>query len=414
MSATRAIFVSSNFPSRREAERGSYNLSQLRALRSGGLSFEVLASRAWFPVVRGRFAAGRTAASEEIEGFSTFFPRVLYLPLSRGAVNGWLYAQSLRRLLVRRVLSFEPGFLWSSFAFPDGVGLGRLAAELGLPHVMTVVGSDLNLNLGRPARRAALTRCVMNARLVLAKSRALSDSLIALGVPPEKVVVDYNGVDTRVFRPGVRAEACLRVGAAVAPRRILFVGSLVPVKNVPVLLGAFDRLVRRSNGTPLELVLVGDGFLHPSLLREVGQRGLGGAVRFLGVRPHGDIATWLAASDVLCLPSRAEGVPNVVLEALAGGRPVVASAVGGIPEVHPGAVAGALVPPDDEEALAAALGATLAREWDPRALSRLVEGFSWTANARRVIDRLAAAGLVEGDQAGALGAPHPPEPALER
>jgi glycosyltransferase involved in cell wall biosynthesis len=177
---------------------------------------------------------------------------------------------------------------------------------------------------------------------------------------------------------------------------VLFVGSLVPVKNVPVLVGAFDRL-RRQMSEPVELAIVGGGFLASSVRRELDRRGLGGTVRMVGPRAPAEVAAWLGASDVLCLPSRSEGVPNVVLEALACGRPVVASAVGGIPEVHPGAEAGDLVRPGDEEALAQALRSALSREWQPAELSRLVKDFTWEANARRVVGCFEAAGLVGED-----------------
>jgi glycosyltransferase involved in cell wall biosynthesis len=318
--------------------------------------------------------------------------------MSRGPINGWLFSLSLRRRLVRLCRALEPRFLWSSFAFPDGVGVGRIARQLGIPHVVSIVGSDLNANLGRPGRMAAIEGTLREARVVLAKSRALRESLLERGVPGERVFVDYNGVDARVFHPVPRAGACVELGVPAGAKRVLFVGSLVPVKNVPVLVGAFDRL-RRQMSEPVELAIVGGGFLASSVRRELDRRGLGGTVRMVGPRAPAEVAAWLGASDVLCLPSRSEGVPNVVLEALACGRPVVASAVGGIPEVHPGAEAGDLVRPGDEEALAQALRSALSREWQPAELSRLVKDFTWEANARRVVGWFEAAGLVGEDLA---------------
>jgi glycosyltransferase involved in cell wall biosynthesis len=131
------------------------------------------------------------------------------------------------------------------------------------------------------------------------------------------------------------------------------------------------------------------------LEREVAARGLGAHVRFEGERSHDDVARWMAASDLLCLPSRAEGVPNVVLEAFASGRPVVASAVGGIPEIHPGEAGGGLVPAGDEAALADSLGDALERRWDPARLTELVADFTWENNARTLRDRFADAGLLD-------------------
>ena len=392
MPSTRAVFVSANFPSSHESAIASYDLNQLLAMHARGGRFEVLAARPRFPFVRSPFAQGRDEDGTPVQGMRVFFPWVLYLPRSQSALNARLYAASISGPLRRRCAAFGPRFLWSSFVFPDGVAVGRLARRLRLPHVVTVVGSDLNWNLHRPARVAAIRRCAGEAVLVLAKSRALRDVLVAQGVDAAKIVVDYNGVDTRTFRPRPRAEACAQLGESPDPRRILFVGSLLPVKNVSVLLRAFARLCQRWSG-PLELALVGEGFLRATLAEEAARLRVTERVRFLGARAHAEIALWLGASDLLCLPSLAEGVPNVVLEALSAGRPVVASAVGGIPEVHPGAMAGALVPSDDEQALAQALEQTLSTPFDAERLAASMAVHTWDANAAQVFDCLTRLGL---------------------
>ncbi len=123
----------------------------------------------------------------------------------------------------------------------------------------------------------------------------------------------------------------------------------------------------------------------------------GGAGRILapGGRPLREVAEWLAAADVLALPSWAEGTPNVVLEALASGRPVVASAVGGIPDVVRHGIDGLLVPPRDPAALAAALWDALARPWDEATLVAAAPP-SWHASAA-----LLARALGAGVEAGA-------------
>jgi glycosyltransferase involved in cell wall biosynthesis len=391
------LFVSTNFPSRQEAEVGSYNLSQIRGLRELGFTFEVVAPRPWFPLLRGRHSPreGAPVQIEEVDGLTVHHPRVLYLPLSRGSANGWLYAWSIRRPLRRLIRARHPHFLWTSFAFPDGVGVGRVARGAGIPHVVSVVGSDLNANLNRPGRLRSIRHALREARLVLPKSRALGRSLVGLGIPAPRLLQTYNGVDRIRFRPRPRREACSHLSISPQPRRILFVGALVPVKNVSVLIEAFDRLLKTTAARRPELVILGDGYLRTRLEREVTARELDAHVRFEGERPHDEVARWMAASDLLCLPSRAEGVPNVILEAFASGRPVVASAVGGIPEIHPGESGGGLVPAGDEGALAEALGDALDRRWDPERLAELVADFTWENNARTLRDRFAEAGLLD-------------------
>jgi glycosyltransferase involved in cell wall biosynthesis len=138
---------------------------------------------------------------------------------------------------------------------------------------------------------------------------------------------------------------------------LLWVGRMVPVKGLDTLLAACERL-KQANGD-FQLCLVGDGPLRASLVAEVERRGLTDHVTFVGLVDHAQLGPWFRAADLTVLPSRSEGIPNVLLESLACGTPFVASDVGGIPEIA-SPTAGRLVPPDDPAALAAALKAALA------------------------------------------------------
>jgi glycosyltransferase involved in cell wall biosynthesis len=111
---------------------------------------------------------------------------------------------------------------------------------------------------------------------------------------------------------------------------------------------------------------------------------------FLGTKGPDVVALWLAASDLLCLPSLREGCPNVVLEAMAAGRPVVASRVGGIPDMV-GPESGFLVRPEDSDALAEALHSALSAKWDAARIRRSVEDRSWRRTAMAYRDVYVAA-----------------------
>lgn len=135
--------------------------------------------------------------------------------------------------------------------------------------------------------------------------------------------------------------------------RLLFVGRLVAAKGLPVLLAAL-ALARRERPS-LSLAVVGDGPDRPALEAEAQALGLGGSVSFLGYRNQEQVADLLSESSALVLPSFAEGVPVVLMEAMAAGLPVVATRIAGIPELVEDGVSGLLVPPGDEEALARAI-----------------------------------------------------------
>lgn len=144
---------------------------------------------------------------------------------------------------------------------------------------------------------------------------------------------------------------------------------------------AFALLRHRVPG--LKLVYVGAGPLARSLAEQAAAMGAAGDVRFPGRLMHEQIVQWFGAADVFCLPSHAEGVPNVVLEAMACGTPVVASRVGGIPEVLP-EYAGLMVPAKDAPALAEALFTALQATWDRPRITGHAAGFDWDTNVARL------------------------------
>jgi glycosyltransferase involved in cell wall biosynthesis len=391
----RALFVSNLFPSSTEPGRGLFNLDQLHALREIGLDSTVVAPRPWFPGWRTRATAAAPFPPyrEEVKGFRVVHPRALYLPLSRSALNATLYRWSVARACRQAARQFNPDFLWASFAFPDGVGCAGIARKLRLPLVISVLGSDVNVSFGLPRRRRAMLAAFQEARLVLTKSARLRTELSEAGVDRTPIVLDYNGVDDRLFHPVPIEVACRELG--VEPRqRLLFVGNLVPIKGLLDLFQAWRTVVEHCDADPPELVLVGEGRLRASLRSQAQALQMESTIRFVGRQPRERVALWMAASTGLVLPSHNEGVPNVILEALACGRPVVATNVGGVAEVHPGDAAGFIVPPSDPPALAQAIRCIIQRPWDGQRLRALVARWTWGANAQTVIRALGGAPTV--------------------
>ena len=147
---------------------------------------------------------------------------------------------------------------------------------------------------------------------------------------------------------------------------VLYVGRLVPEKGLRELLHATRRLA--ATRPQARVVFVGDGPLYTELAATLAAEPAL-PLQLAGSQAPAEVARWMVASDLVTLPSYSEGHPNVLVEALACGRPVVATPVGGIPEVV-GAASGLLVPPRDADALADALAKALAQDWDEAALAR--------------------------------------------
>ena len=312
---------------------------------------------------------------EQIDGLAVRHPRYAYLPKFGHGLAGYLYAASLAGAVLRQQGSFDA--LLGSWAYPDGFATVKLAALLGVPAVVKVHGSDLNVlsKLAGPRRR--IEWALSHAARVVAVNRPLAERAVALGADPDRVDVVPNGVDREVFHPRNRREARHSLGVKGDGPLVLFVGHVTEAKGAFDLVRAFAAAGRALRET--QLVLVGDG-AGKAACAALAQE-LAVDARFVGAETQERIPTWLAACDVLALPSWNEGTPNVVLEALACGRRVVATSVGGIPDVVTSEALGALVPPRDPAALAAALRVAVATPYDPDAVARALPNPTWAGSA---------------------------------
>jgi glycosyltransferase involved in cell wall biosynthesis len=199
-----------------------------------------------------------------------------------------------------------------------------------------------------------------------------------MGVDPSRTHIVYSGIDTHTFHPGSRSGARAKLSLPPDKPLIVFAGNLVPVKGLDILAAALARLA--SLAPPFHCVLIGDGPLRASLNARFDALALGPFVRLLGARPQNELADWYRAADCVVLPSRSEGIPNVLLEAAACGTPTVASSVGGVPEVCDPA---GLVPPCDPMALCERLRLFLNNTTRPGTHARFKPG-SWQDSASRL------------------------------
>jgi glycosyltransferase involved in cell wall biosynthesis len=285
-------------------------------------------------------------------------------------------------MLRRRLRERGPFLLHVHCAYPDGVGAAYAARRLGLPYVITAHGSDINVYGEKPLLRPQIRAAFSHARGVIAVSRALEAKITDMraGMPLERI--PCAGFDPALFSPRDADAARDKLGVDRASRVVLFVGNLVAVKAVDVLLQAWAAL----DDPRARLVVVGDGVDRAAL--EAQARPLAN-VKFLGALPQAEVAGWLGAANVLVLPSRHEGMPNAVVESLASGVPVVASRVGGIPELVDEGANGLLVEPGDAAALGKALAAALGRDWNRETIRASAAHLTWDALAAKNLDFLA-------------------------
>ena len=356
----RILVVTSQFPLAGEPNRGRPLLQTVRELARLA-QVHVLSPVATYPRwARPRSYLFRPAApADAFEGFGVEYVTYPALPALTRPLNGW----SCARALQGPAAAFAPDLVLAWWLYPDAFGARLVARRLGVPFVAGARGSDLRVRdalsrrLTVPVVRAADRLLVVSADLGRVAEREY-------GADPARVRVIANGCDAAIFRRQDRAAARDALGIAPDAEVVLYVGRLVIEKGLRELVDAVRAL--RAVRPRLELVLVGDGPMRAALAAFAADPACG--VRLAGAQSAGRVAEWMAASDLVALPSWSEGHPNVLVEALACGRPVLSCPVGGVPEVVDGD-AGVLVPPRDAAALARGIDAVLARRWDEAALS---------------------------------------------
>ena len=281
--------------------------------------------------------------------------------------------------------------IYGHYLFPTGAVAAAAGRTARRPWVMTAHGGDV-ANLERTSVRTATAAGLAGAAAVIAVSHYLADRLVGSGLRLPPVFVANMGVDMSAFTIRDRAEARSRRGLLPDGPVIVAVGGLTERKDPLTLLLAFARV--RSALPAAQLVFVGDGPLRRSLVQGAAHLGLGEAVTLTGAIQHADVADWMAAGDVLALVSRVEPLGLVALEALACGRPVVATEEGGAREVVP-PECGALVPPGNPVAIAATLRTVIARQPAPANCRQAADRYALTRQAAIVEEILA--GAVSGD-----------------
>jgi teichuronic acid biosynthesis glycosyltransferase TuaC len=297
----------------------------------------------------------------EIETVYFEYPAI---PVITRPVNGLICEQ----FLLPYVRDWRPDVILNYWLYPEGYSAVRVGRTLGVPVIVGAIGSDVRRITNGYARHLT-GKTVRDAAGVIAVSEELRQQTIALGVPGDRVTTILNGCDGGIFRPGDRDEARRELGLG-GGELILYAGRLHASKGLAELMEAFTGLGRERPGA--RLALIGEGVYGDWLKTRAAEAGLAGRVLMPGRMESARVAEWMRACDVFCLPSYSEGCPNVVIEALASGRPVVATDVGGIPELVKDGC-GILIPARDAERLRAALHDALAREWPASRIAAAVK-----------------------------------------
>lgn len=379
----KVLVIATLFPNPGAETFGVFVRSRLQALAKH-VQLTVVSPVPWFP---GATMHPRYYSRREIpqvwasNGLTIHYPRFLSVPRYLKGLDALSLMSSLERWVRINGLANSFDLIDAQLAHPDGFAAMRLAEQMKVPFVTTLRGHDVNVLPDCPRRGPQVREVLRAASRVFPVADALGAEAVRLGCMPERVRTVVNGVDNQVFKPMPRSDARAMLGQPQAGRLVLSVGHLVERKGHHVVIEAL-QLLHALGHSDVRLAIVGgasvEGDVATALAARVAEAGLGPFVTMAGVRPNSELSLWYNAADVLCLASSEEGRPNVVVEALACGTPVVATRVWGTPEIVTGPTLGTLVDRSAPAFATAMLGA-LDREWNRDALVAHVKPLTWEA-----------------------------------
>ena len=372
----RLLTFSTLYPNSVQPSHGIFVETRLRhLLKSGRVESRVVAPVPWFPLKNSVFAEyarfARVPRQEILNGIEVLHPRYPLLPkvgMSSAPFTLALGALPTIKRLQRSGFDFDA--IDAHYYYPDGVAAALIARSLGKPLVITARGTDLNLIPKYHIPRKLIQWAASQAQRSVSVCAALQEELVRLGAARDRLTVLRNGVDLERFVPVERRAARRELGL---PDALTFVsvGHLVERKGHDLAIGTLTHFPEAR------LVIVGEGEARAHLEAAAAQLGVRGRVTFAGSVPQERLRFYFSAADALILASSREGWPNVLLESMACGTPVVATRVWGSPEVVNAPEAGVLVDERSAEGLAKGLSRLFEAYPSAQATRQYAEGFSW-------------------------------------
>ena len=336
-------------------------------------SHKVIAPVPWTPGLSllpgSRFRlSSNIPAREDQSGVEIYHPRYLTLPGTNLIDVAGAMEKAVDRIITEAYDHAEQfDLVDGQYLYPDGIAAARIARRYGKPLVLTTLGSDVNhwMTLEEPRRK--ILDAIEYSSAVICVSQALKRTLAGYGVPEEKLIVLPNGVDKNIFhrehKPTTHRDY------------LLSVGNLIPLKGHDIALRGLATLPDK------ELIIIGQGPEEKKLKQLARDLGVFDRVTFLGHVPQRDLARYYVHADATLLMSSMEGMPNVIIESLACGTPVITTDVGGIPEIV-NSSNGILLRERSTAALTRALENFYAASWDHDAIAAAMQSMDWMATAR--------------------------------
>ncbi|MBS1809167.1 MAG: glycosyltransferase [Acidobacteria bacterium] len=394
------LSVTTLFPSRAQPVHAVFvhnRLKQVAELLEDRGELRVIVPIPYFPFDRHipKYAdRHRIPHSDQMGRLAVLYPRYLSIPAILKPLDGFFVLLAVWWAARRMRKAFDFDVIDAHLAFPDGFAGVFLAWLWKKPLTITLRGHDVNvLPTDRfPIRKRQIQFALKHADRVIGVADALRRGAIALGADPSKAVTISNGVDLEKFFPVPKAEARQRLGLPSNRRIVLSVGRIVENKGYHLIVEALHLMRMTGRSIPF-LVIVGgaaDEAIYPAKLREtIANLEMENDVLMAGAQLNETLRDWYSAADVYCLASETEGWPNVLLESLACGTPVISTNTWGTPEIICSDEYGLLVERSAER-IAAGLQTALTKEWKSQVMIDYASNHTWQKTAEKVIENFAA------------------------
>ena len=378
------LVFTSLFPNNQSPNHGIFIRQRIsQGIKRHGWNAKVVAPVPYFPPGLGGWRTKyRHVVDYEVQdGMEVWHPRYVMIPKIGMILQGLFLFVSVVWKVRALNRQYRFSLIDAHYVYPDGFAAILLSWIIGVPVVVSARGSDVNLFKDIPVVRQLIRWTLRQADSVIVVSNALKQVSVSLGIDAEKIRVIPNGVDSEKFFNIPQAESRRKIGVPDPGHAVLVsVCHLTVNKGLDVLLEALSRLKKSVPALEWTLLIVGDGLERPHLEGLAGSLGLASHVNFCGAVPHDQLVWFYNAADVSCLLSEREGWPNVIVESLACGTPVVATPVGGIPEILSTPEVGILVSRTSEQ-VAVALGESLNKIWSKTHILNHAKMFDWGQTA---------------------------------
>lgn len=363
------------YPNREQPGHGVFVENRLSKLaKNDDVEIKVLAPVPWFPLksrVFGEYGKFATVPlKEERHGIDIFHPRYPVIPKVGMNIAPFLMVSAMIPQIKKIQKSgFDFDLIDAHFFYPDGVAAVCLGRIFNKKVVVTARGTDLALYPDYYFPKKMIQWAINRADAVIAVCQSLADDAARLGESQSMIKVMRNGVDLDVFLPGPRDEK--RKALGLKGFTLISVGRHIELKGHHLVIDALQHL------SDVNLMIAGTGPMEKSLKKQVKKLGLDERVMFLGRLPHDELFQYYSAADGLVLASSREGWANVLLESMACGTPVVATAVSGTLDIVKTPAAGQLINDRSAHGIADAVRSLLKNYPDRAETRRYAEKFSW-------------------------------------